>query len=51
MVVYDIETISTIKCVPYAKCIYRLSKNSGKYHRDQRKNTKNVYMIVLFVKD
>ena len=34
MVVYDIETFNTIKCVPYAKCIYRLSKISGKYYRD-----------------
>ena len=34
MVVYDIETFSTIKCVPYANCIYRLSKISGKYYRD-----------------
>ena len=34
MVVYDIETFSTIKCVPYANCIFRLSKISGNYHRD-----------------
>ena len=34
VVVYDIETFSTIKCVPYANCIYRLSKISGKYFRD-----------------
>ena len=34
MVVYDVETFNTIKCVPYAKCIYRLSKISGKYYRD-----------------
>ena len=34
MIVYDIETFSTIKCVPYADCIYRLSKISGKYYRD-----------------
>ena len=34
MIVYDIETFSTIKCVPYANCIYRLSKISGKYDRD-----------------
>ena len=34
MIVYDIETFSTIKCVPYANCIYRLSKLSGKYYRD-----------------
>ena len=34
MIVYDIETFNTIKCVPYAKCIYRLGKISGKYYRD-----------------
>ena len=34
MIVYDIETFNTIKCVPYATCIYRLSKISGKYYRD-----------------
>ena len=34
VVVYDIETFNTIKCVPYANCIYRLSKISGKYYRD-----------------
>ena len=34
MIVYDIETFSTIKCVPYANCIYRLSKISGKNYRD-----------------
>ena len=35
MVVYDIETFNTIKCVPYSNCIYRLSKISGKYNRDK----------------
>ena len=34
MIVYDIETFSTIKCVLYSNCIYRLSKISGKYYRD-----------------
>ena len=34
MIVYVIETFNTIKCVPYANCIYRLSKISGKYYRD-----------------
>ena len=28
------ETFNFIKCVPYAKCIYRLSKISGKFYRD-----------------
>ena len=32
MIVYDIETFSTTKCVPYANYIYRLSKISGKYY-------------------
>ena len=34
MIVYDIETLNTIKCVPYANCIYRLSKILGKFYRD-----------------
>ena len=34
MIVYDIETFKTIKRVPFANCIYILSKNSGKYYRD-----------------
>ena len=34
MIVYDIETFSTIKCVPCANCIHRLSKISCKYYRD-----------------
>ena len=33
MIVYDLETFNTIECVPYANCIYRLSKISGKYYR------------------
>ena len=34
MVVYDIETFNTDRAVPYAICIYRLKKLSGKYNRD-----------------
>ena len=34
LIVYDIETFNTTKCVPYTNCIYRLSKISGKYYRD-----------------
>ena len=34
MVVFDIETFNTERAVPYAICIYRLSKLSGKYNRD-----------------
>ena len=33
-VVYDLETFNKIKAVPYCSCIYKLSKISGKYHRD-----------------
>ena len=32
MIVYDMETFITDRAVPYAICIYRLSKNSGKYN-------------------
>ena len=34
MIVYDIQTFNTIKCIPYANRIYRLRKNSGTYSRD-----------------
>ena len=34
MVVYDVDSFNTLKCVPYSNCIYRLSKISGKYNRD-----------------
>ena len=39
MVVYDIEAFNIDKAVPYASCIYRLNKISGKYNQDltQRK--------------
>ena len=42
MVVYDIESFNTIKCVSYANCIYRLSEISGQYNRDvtERENEK-----------
>ena len=33
-VVYDLETFNKIRAVPYSSCIYKLSKISGKYHRD-----------------
>ena len=32
--VYDLETFYKIRAVPYCSCIYKLSKISGKYHRD-----------------
>ena len=34
MIAYDIETFSTINCVLYANCIYRLSKISGKFYQE-----------------
>ena len=34
IVVYNLETFNTIRAVPYCGCIYKLSKISGKYHRD-----------------
>ena len=34
IVVYDLETFNKNRAVPYCSCIYKLSKLSGKYHRD-----------------
>ena len=34
IVVYDLETFNKNRAVPYCSCIYKLSKISGKYHRD-----------------
>ena len=34
IVVYDLETLNEIRAVPYCRCIYKLSKNSGNYNRD-----------------
>ena len=34
IVVYDLETFNKVRAVPYCNCIYKLSKISGKYHRD-----------------
>ena len=34
IVVYDLETFDKVRAVPYCSCIYKLSKISGKYHRD-----------------
>ena len=51
MVLYDIVTSNTDRAVLYAKCIYRLSKLSGKYNRDiSEKDYQNVRMIVSFLK-
>ena len=50
MIVYDIETFSTIKCVPYANCIYGLSKISGKFYRDisGKEYQKCLYDCIVF---
>ena len=34
IVVYDLETFNKIAAVPCCSCLYKLSKISGKYHRD-----------------
>ena len=34
MVVYDIESFKTDRAIPYANCIYKLSKIPGKCNRD-----------------
>ena len=33
--VYDLETFNKIRAVPNCSCIYKLSKNSGKFNRDK----------------
>ena len=49
MVVSVIETLNTIKCVPYSNCMNRLSKNLGKNNRDiSEKNMKNVKILCCF---
>ena len=37
IVFYDLETFNKIRAVPFCSCIYKLSKISGKYHRDMSK--------------
>ena len=34
MVVCDLETFNKDRDFPFCSCIYKLSKISGKYHRD-----------------
>ena len=34
MVVDLLENFNTDKAVPFARCVFRLSKTSGKYNRD-----------------
>ena len=34
IIVYDLETFNKTRAVPYCSCIYKLSKISGKYHRN-----------------
>ena len=33
-IVYDLKIFNTDEAIPYAKCIYRTSKLSGKHNRD-----------------
>ena len=33
----DLETFNKNRAVPYCSCIYKLTKISGKYHRDKSK--------------
>ena len=50
MVVYDIDTFNTIKCVPLANCIYRISPLPGKYIREitQREHEKCKKDCIVF---
>ena len=50
MIVFDLETFNTDRAVPYANCIYRLGKISGKYDRDitQRENKKCRKVCIVF---
>ena len=34
IVAYDLETFNKIRVVPYCRCIYEISKISGKNHQD-----------------
>ena len=47
---YDLETFSKIRAVPYCSCIYKLSKISGKYRRDilEKEHQKCLYDCVVF---
>ena len=35
IVIYDLETFNNDRAVTYCSCIYKISKISGKYHRDK----------------
>ena len=50
IVVYDLETFNKIRAVPYCSCIYKLSKISGKYHRDisEQEHQKCLHDCVVF---
>ena len=41
---YDLETYNKDRAVPYCSCIYKLSKISGKYHREYQ-NCLNDYVV------
>ena len=50
IVVYDLETFTKNRALPYCSCIYKLSKISGKYHRDisEKENQKCLNDCVVF---
>ena len=52
IVVYDLKTFIKVRIVLYCSCIYKLSKISGKYHRDiSEKEIPKCQMIVMFLKE
>ena len=50
IVIYDLETFNSFRAVPYCSCIYKLSKISGKYHRDisEQEYQKRLIECVVF---
>ena len=48
IVAYDLETFNNFRAVPYCSCIYKLSKISGKYHRDISEQEKCLNDCVVF---
>ena len=47
---YDLHTYNTDRASPYCSCIYKLSKISGKYHRDisERNYQKSLNDCIVF---
>ena len=50
IVFYDLETFNKIRAVPHCSCIYKLSKISGKNHRDisKQENQKCLNDCIVF---